>query len=69
MNSFWIGKAVHSKMEFLELLRGGGGGGGGGGSNFEPHRLKSHIWKNMGLFWSKLVSGHIQLFSEVKRTP
>ena len=23
MNSFWIGKAVHSKMEFLELLRGG----------------------------------------------
>ena len=29
MNSFWIGKAVHSKMEFLELLRGGGGGGGG----------------------------------------
>ena len=62
MNSFWIGKAVHSKMEFLELLR-------GGGSNFEPHRLKSHIWKNMGLFWSKLVSGHIQLFSEVKRTP
>ena len=50
MNIFWIGKAVHSKMEFLELFRRGGGGLKLWASQTVWRISKNHIWKNMDFF-------------------